>query len=188
MSAEGVLRCGKVPSCNVKRCTTSADCADLGEGYFCDTPNSGCCADSEQQRCLAPCEAAPCPPERSCGDLCCPEGQSCINGACTNPGTGTWDGTLTYEQQVIGVRFILEEADDLISGRILLRDPISQEYLETGAINGNRSGNQGQWQTESGSVVEGTFAQDQFTGSYTFADFNEEIGIEAALVLQRAHE
>lgn len=56
-SAEGEVRCGKIPSCDVPRCATSADCTALGEGYFCDTPNSGCCSDGEKPRCIAPCEA-----------------------------------------------------------------------------------------------------------------------------------
>src|SRR6185503_11369686 len=43
-SAEGINRCGKIlATCHVQLCKTSADCANLGTGYFCDTPNSGCC-------------------------------------------------------------------------------------------------------------------------------------------------
>jgi hypothetical protein len=86
-SAEGDIRCGKIPSCAAKLCQSSADCADLGEGYFCDTPNTGCCTDppAEKTRCIAPCTASapPCPPERVCGAECCAEGQSCINGVCS---------------------------------------------------------------------------------------------------------
>jgi hypothetical protein len=82
-SAEGDIRCGKIPgSCDVQLCQTSADCANLGEGYFCDTPNSGCCADGEKPRCIAPC-TPPCPAERVCGATCCPAGQECIGGKCT---------------------------------------------------------------------------------------------------------
>ena len=47
-SAEGDIRCGKAPSCAVPKCATSADCAPLGAGYFCDTPNSGCCSDGRR--------------------------------------------------------------------------------------------------------------------------------------------
>jgi len=54
-SAEGVVGCGGVPSCDVPKCDVSSDCAPLGEGYFCDTPNSGCCSDGELARCIAPC-------------------------------------------------------------------------------------------------------------------------------------
>lgn len=57
-SAEGPIRCGRIPdTCDVQLCQTSADCAILGEGYFCDTPNSGCCSDPPQElpRCIAPC-------------------------------------------------------------------------------------------------------------------------------------
>lgn len=63
-SAEGVLRCGQIPDrCDVPLCQTSADCAYLGEGWFCDTPNSGCCTDppASLPRCIGPCGAAPAP-------------------------------------------------------------------------------------------------------------------------------
>lgn len=56
-SAEGDIVCGAIPKCNSPLCTTSADCAYLGPGYFCDTPNSGCCTEppAEKTRCIAPC-------------------------------------------------------------------------------------------------------------------------------------
>jgi len=57
-SAEGYNRCGAIPTtCHVQLCQTSADCAGLGEGFFCDTPNSGCCTDppADLPRCIAPC-------------------------------------------------------------------------------------------------------------------------------------
>jgi hypothetical protein len=57
-SAEGYNRCGKVPTtCHVQLCQKSSDCASLGQGFFCDTPNSGCCTDppAELPRCIAPC-------------------------------------------------------------------------------------------------------------------------------------
>lgn len=83
-SAEGDIRCGKIPNtCYMQLCSTSADCAHLGPGYFCDTPNSGCCYDppAELPRCIAPCTIQ-CPSERTCGSDCCPEGQFCIGGKC----------------------------------------------------------------------------------------------------------
>lgn len=55
---EGERRCGQLPvTCHAQLCDTSADCAHLGAGYFCDTPNSGCCSDppQDQKRCVAPC-------------------------------------------------------------------------------------------------------------------------------------
>jgi hypothetical protein len=85
-SAEGNLLCGKLPrTCYMPLCQTSAGCAILGEGYFCDTPNSGCCTDppAELPRCIASCNS-PCPAGRSCGDTCCPRSQLCINGGCTS--------------------------------------------------------------------------------------------------------
>ena len=79
-SAEGEIRCGKIPSCSAQLCKTSADCATLGDGYFCDSPNSGCC--DNNQRCIQPCTRPECPPERICGENCCPEGLACNNGKC----------------------------------------------------------------------------------------------------------
>jgi hypothetical protein len=117
-SAEGINRCGRPPGASdVVLCQTSADCAKLGVGYFCDTPGSGASADlggsyadpggsstdpggsyagspTEKPRCIAPCDAtaaqvlSACPPERVCGALCCPEEHLCCNGACS-PGSAT---------------------------------------------------------------------------------------------------
>ena len=161
LSAEGELRCGTVPNCEVARCTTSADCAHLGEGYFCDTPFTGCCADNEQQRCISPCDL----PRTS----------------------GTWTGTITYEAESIGVQFVLVYAHEQreISGRMLLQDPVTLKYLETGAISGSRSGTSGFWTTEGGSEVDGEFGEGGFTGSFTFGDYNNESGIAAAISLTR---
>lgn len=55
-SAEGDIRCGAIPSCAVPKCSTSEDCTLFGPGYFCDTPNSGCCSDGHLTRCIAPCQ------------------------------------------------------------------------------------------------------------------------------------
>jgi hypothetical protein len=82
-SAEGAIRCGRAPSCDTKKCKTSADCAVLGAGYFCDTPNSGCCNDAGLQRCVPPCT---CPTNLTCGSECCEEGQNCVDGTCTEIG------------------------------------------------------------------------------------------------------
>lgn len=55
-TAEGDIKCGQLPPyCEVPLCATSADCAHLGDGFFCDTPNSGCCNDGHLSRCIAPC-------------------------------------------------------------------------------------------------------------------------------------
>jgi hypothetical protein len=82
-SAEGPIRCGKIPSCSAKLCTTSADCAELGPGAFCDAPNSGCCSDAERSRCLLPCPT--CAPQSQCGAECCSPGQVCRNSRCATP-------------------------------------------------------------------------------------------------------
>jgi hypothetical protein len=58
LTTEGVHRCGQLPPrCELPLCTTSDDCAQWGEGWFCDTPHSGCCTDppASLSRCIAPC-------------------------------------------------------------------------------------------------------------------------------------
>jgi hypothetical protein len=186
MSAEGTLRCGKVPSCDIKRCTTSADCAELGEGYFCDTPHSGCCNDGHLQRCVAPCEgSSTCPPARTCGTTCCEEGDACIGGVCANALAGTWTGTVTYESQSIGIRFILQAEEQMVTGEMLMQDPETKKFLETGAVSGERFENFAYWTTEAKSFIQGDLNGNFFTGAFTFAPFNDEYGFEAQLSLQR---
>jgi hypothetical protein len=61
-SAEGELRCASLPStCYTPLCEKSTDCNYLGAGYFCDTPNSGCCTDppADKARCIPPCTNPP---------------------------------------------------------------------------------------------------------------------------------
>jgi hypothetical protein len=185
-SAEGDIRCGSVPSCSAQRCTTSADCADLGKGYFCDSVGSGCCGDDEQ-RCIPPCETeAPCPEELLCGATCCPPNNTCQNGVCVDPVEGTWTGTLTYEQQSIGIRFILSQKIGALEGRMLMLDPVSQEYKETGPLVDSRY-NEGfsTFFLESGSYAFGDFTGDSYEGEFTFASFNGEESLTAILTLQR---
>jgi hypothetical protein len=90
-SAEGDIRCGQPPSCTSKFCSKSSDCSDLGEGYFCDAPNSGCCSDAEKSRCIPPCKEPPCPQARICAGKCCAEGETCVSGRCSRDG-GSADG------------------------------------------------------------------------------------------------
>lgn len=189
-SAEGKILCGEVPACSAQTCTTSADCANLGPGYFCDSPGSGCCDD--QQRCIAPC-AAPlteCPAERLCANACCPEGYNCVDGKCVHPFAGvtmegTWTGTLTYEEQQVGIRFVITETGTELSGRMLMQDPVTQTWLETGTISGERTDLFAFWSTEGGSSISGDLDQDTFVGVFSFADYNGEYGLWTDMVIQR---
>lgn len=185
-SAEEEIRCGVVPPCSAPRCTTSADCAELGDGYFCDTVGSGCCGD-EEQRCIAPCPTeAPCPEELLCGEKCCPPNHTCQNGECVDPVEGTWTGTLTYEEQSIGIRFILSQKIGEIEGRILIQDPVSQKYLESGPVTGRYNTDFSTFFLDSGSYAFGDFTNESYSGDFNFTDFNDEAGITATLVMQRS--
>ena len=162
-SAEGEIRCGQVPSCSAQRCTLSADCAGLGEGYFCDSVGSGCCDD--EQRCIAPCQGS---------------------GPEVEPVEGTWTGTLSYEEQVIGIQFVLSEEDGAIQGRLLMQDPVSNEFLETGPLTGDYAANGSVLYLESGSFATGNFQGESFTGEFTFTSFNGEPPVTVPMNTQRS--
>jgi hypothetical protein len=164
-SAEGDILCGAVPPCSAPRCTTSADCAHLGEGYFCDSVGSGCCGDDEQ-RCIAPCGGTTTPPEETFA-------------------TGEWTGTIRYEDQSIGVRFVFEEDSGFLQGRILMEDPVSKEFLETGEVTGYNTRGEAYIYLESDSYAFGNFAGENFTGEFIFTSFNGEPGMATTLTMQR---
>jgi hypothetical protein len=185
LSAEGDLRCGKAPACSAQSCTSSADCAGLGEGYFCDTEGSGCCG--EGQRCIPPCETeSSCPEELICGATCCPPNNTCVNGVCVDPVEGTWTGTLAVEGQSLGIRFVLSQRAGSLSGRMLLQDPVSQEYLESGPLKDSRYNEDfSTFFLHSGSSAFGDFTDNRYEGKFTFVGLNNEPRVEATLMLQR---
>ncbi len=159
-SAEGEIRCGKVPSCSAQRCTTSADCANLGAEYFCDSPGSGCCDD--EQRCIAPCDAVAPIVE------------------------GTWTGVMRYEGQEAGIRFVLALDGSDLSGRLLLQDPVTKAFLETGQFEaGYLDRGYVSLRTQSGAMIDGNFGSNGFTGTFEFTFVNGEPGITADLSLTR---
>jgi hypothetical protein len=183
-TAEGSILPGQYPTCAAQRCATSADCANLGPGYFCDSPGSGCCDDGEQ-RCLAPFDAV-CPEERICGSVCCAKDEICSSGRCVDPATGTWTGAISYEGQTIGVRFILAHDNGELTGRMLMEDPMSKVYLETGEIlYGEFTRDWAYWQTVAETVIEGAFAGASFTGAVYFPARHEEDGFDAQIALER---
>jgi hypothetical protein len=182
---EGGIRCGQIPSCSAQKCKTSADCANLGADYFCDTVGSGCCDD--EQRCLAPCGAPQpaCPDHRICGATCCDAGEMCTNGACVGIGNGTWTGNVTYNGQTIGIRFVLSDDAGSLEGRLLMADPQTGQYLETGEVTGSRFEDQALWTTGLGSDVEGTFNAFSFSGTMTFPQVDDDPGFQATIALTR---
>ncbi len=173
-SAEGPIRCGLPPGCESRRCATSADCAVLGEGSFCDTPNSGCCGDSEQSRCIGPCRLPgdPCPPTRVCGspEICCPEGTACFKGVCVASGVGTWDGTTTFNGDSVGVRFVFQIDKRDITGRMYAVDPVTKVFLDGGPVRGymNEIGTLAYWDAGVFDLIEGLFVGNTCTGAMNF--------------------
>ncbi len=193
MSAEGVIRCGQIPGCNVPLCQTSADCAHLGEGYFCDTPYSGCCADGELARCIAPCddELENCPEERRCGYSCCPAGEICFNDACRpadfGPMTGTWVGSLTFGSESVGVRFLLQEIDGSLEGQMYYIDPVSNAQQTAGTLEGYVSYDSVSLQSSADSSLDGLLGDDgsSIEGTYFIPAYNDEGAFEANIALSR---
>jgi hypothetical protein len=196
---EGNLRCGTAfGGCGGPFCTTSADCASLGAGYFCDVPGSGRCGD-DKQRCLKLCEdEAPCPPDLLCGAACCEEGSVCQDGTCFDPLEGAWSGALTHEEESVGIRFVLERRGPWFSGLMYLQDPVTMEYLLTGALAAASSWKKdgsASWKisndvedlTDDGrmSSVLGQFVDDTFTGTYTFPPLFPESSLQVNINLKR---
>jgi hypothetical protein len=142
-TAENARRCGEIPSCSAPHCTTSADCAQYGKGFFCDSPNSGCCSDG-LQRCLAPCGYVA--PSRG----------------------GIWAGNTTLAQTTVGVRFTVQDSNSSISGRMHLVEPGTKQLVDMGNISGRRTYNQARWTTSTGQIVEGLFSDTAFNGVMRF--------------------
>lgn len=193
-SAEGEIRCGTPPSCSVKNCTKSSDCADLGEGYFCDSPNSGCCGD-DKQRCIAPCTGTLCPASRICNGTCCAEGEQCVANVCTanadgGPNdlavTGLWAGSISSTGDIaIGIRFDIQDQNGRLSGRTFVEDPTTHAFLIDADFTGSRNGNAAIWTTSTALVVKGTFGDAGFTGTLEFPADGDFAMHVANLTLER---
>jgi hypothetical protein len=99
---------------------------------------------------------------------------------------GTWTGTLAFEEQSIGIRFVLSQRAGSLSGRMLLQDPISQEYLESGPLKDSRYNEDfSTFFLHSGSFAIGDFTENSYEGKFTFVGLNDEPRLEAKLSLQR---
>lgn len=186
MSAEGVIRCGQIPGCDVPKCTSSADCAHLGEGYFCDTPHSGCCSDGELARCIAPCEdnLANCPTERLCGYNCCEPDQICVRGNCMDGAigdfTGTWEGEIIDNAQRVGVRFVMQHVGGYLNAQMWYVDPVSKALVAAGQFTGD-AGNGYLWASnEAYSVLDAGYDEDGETivGTYTIQGQGADEGVD----------
>jgi hypothetical protein len=116
------------------------------------------------QRCIAPCQAG------------LPE---------VDPIEGTWTGTLTYEGQSIGICFVLAQDAGKVEGRLLMEDPVSKEFLESGPVMGDYSVTRSNLYLESGSYATGTFEGESFSGEFIFAPAYAGESLTATLVMQR---
>jgi len=141
----------------VKLCKTSADCADVGPGYFCDTPNSGCCTDppKELARCVAPYSAEP-----------APEGSSSA--------TGTWTGTTDpLTESETPVQLQLEERGANISGKVLLASPGSTKFFELDNVVGTRSADVLKLTSSAGLTIEAKRTADDLVGTIRFPPLDD---------------
>ena len=206
-AAEGDIRCGMPPSCEVKQCTKSSDCADLGPDFFCDSPQSGCCGDN-LQRCIAPCKNTLCPAARICAGKCCAEGESCVAGACVaggapatdgatamidaamqppaTPVDGTWTGSVASPGATpVGIRFVLTEQNGRLTGRTYVEDPNTKAFLVDAELNGTHTGAMASWTTATDLVIRGTFGPDGFTGTLTYPGDSSFPAVVSNITLKR---
>jgi len=102
--------------------------------------------------------------------------------------SGMWTGTFGAPgTNPAGVRFVLEEAQGVLKGRVLLEDPVSKNYIELGNVTGRRTaGGNAAWELDShGLSVSGTFDQNHFAGKLSFPAVDDDPSYEGDLVLDR---
>jgi len=194
-SAEGLVRCGAVPSsCGVQECKTSADCANLGSGYFCDTPNSGCCdqASDQHQRCIAPCEVAAASGGSTSGGSGGANGASgagtggASGGASDVSSRGTWTGSTQATNSIpVGIRFVLSEQDGNLTGLTYVEDPETGDFLRDADITGSRNGSSATWTTSTGLTIRGTFSGASFVGTLEYPSDGDFAPLVSNLTLNR---
>lgn len=97
----------------------------------------------------------------------------------------TWNGIAEYNGQTIGIQYLLDDSGGNLSGRQLLRDPKTGEFLEAGQVSGSRTGGIATWTTEANTTIQGVFTESSFTGTLTFPARNNEAGLTANLSLTR---
>ncbi|MDP1915963.1 MAG: hypothetical protein Q8L14_06950 [Myxococcales bacterium] len=81
--------------------------------------------------------------------------------------TGTWTGRLESPDKV-GARFVLEEKDGTITGRVYWEDPKTLVFEPEGTLVGVSDGGTFSWRSESDVTVEGTVSDNILDGTLTF--------------------
>jgi len=136
----------------MKLCKTSEDCADLGPGYFCDTPNSGCCTDppKELARCVAPCGPGPAPSTSSAL-------------------TGTWTGaTDPSSPSEVPVQLKFEEHGASVSGKVFVASPGTTQFFEIDQVSGTRGADALKLTSTGGLTIEAKKTGDELVGTLRF--------------------
>jgi hypothetical protein len=81
--------------------------------------------------------------------------------------SGTWTGRLDSPNK-IGVRFVLEEKDGTITGRVYWEDPRTLVFEPEGTLIGVADGGAVSWRSESDVTVEGMVSDNRFEGTLTY--------------------
>ncbi len=85
----------------------------------------------------------------------------------TSSVSGTWTGRLDSPNKV-GVRFVLEEKDGTITGRVYWEDPKTLVFEPEGTLVGVADGGTVSWRSQSNVTVVGTVNDNSLEGTLTF--------------------
>jgi hypothetical protein len=82
--------------------------------------------------------------------------------------TGVWIGYAYLGAQSIGVQVLLDERDDLLTGTVLFRDPVTSKFVEAGTVTGTHKRSRVTLTTVGKSIFAGKTEGNRFRGTLTF--------------------
>jgi hypothetical protein len=104
---------------------------------------------------------------------------------CLSSATGSWSGVMDSPDKV-GVRFVIEERDGVLSGRTFWEDPVTHEFAPEARFTGTRAAATATWKTETNVVVSGHFDGESFLGTIVFPVDGDEPSRTASVTLRRS--
>ena len=82
---------------------------------------------------------------------------------------GSWTGALSSPGTTpVGIRFVLQEQDRTLTGKLWVEDPGTHQLLEDAELSGTRQGSNASWTTSTDLAVTGRFEGNHFVGTLDF--------------------
>ena len=103
---------------------------------------------------------------------------------CATGVAGTWTGVMNSPDKV-GVRFVIEEKDGRLAGRVFFEDPVTRQFEPESQLVGATTDGSASWTTETNVQISGKFEGSKFVGTILFPADGDEPAHSAALTLSR---